>query len=130
VNPIGGPGEYETTNNFGDDVKTLPIGVRREEKIIRTAGPGEYQHERADLQTKYRHPAADFEKQEGRKEGEVNPNNGPGTHETHYNFGDGVRTQPIGIRREEPIPVTAGPGEYQHERADLQTKYRHPAADF
>jgi hypothetical protein len=52
---------------FGEDVKTLPIGVRREESILRSVGPGEYQHERADSATKYRHPAADFNRQEGRK---------------------------------------------------------------
>ena len=65
-----------------------------------------------------------------RKEAIVDPNNGPGTHEDLRNFGYDTKDHAIRTKKEEKIAVTVGPGEYYHEQADTQTKYREPQADF
>lgn len=43
---------------------------------------------------------------------------GPGEYNEHRNFGDDLNNMQIGHRRDPSIPVTVGPGAYNHERAD------------
>ena len=106
------------------------IGVRREEKVPETPGPGEYRHENADGLTKERVPGYEWHKNQGRPVPVVDPNNGPGNIEDNRKFGDDANDMTIGVRREERVPVTPGPGEYRHEDADGQTKPRVPAHEW
>ena len=49
-------------------------------------GPGEYQHEKADILVFEHHRENEFY-HNGRREVILDPANGPGTHEEHRNFG-------------------------------------------
>lgn len=51
---IGGvaPGQYRQSRNFGEDTKSFTIGTNRESKIARTAGPGQYNVDRAEKLTR------------------------------------------------------------------------------
>ena len=51
----------------------------------------------------------------GRKEIVHDPANGPGTHEEHRNFGYDSKDMTIGLKKEQKIPRTVGPGEYSPE---------------
>ena len=46
------PGLYDPGNSFGKDVKTPPIGIRREVQADRSPGPGHYDSDSADFYTK------------------------------------------------------------------------------
>jgi len=46
------PGQYDDGIRFDSNVKTFKIGEKREDRMARTAGPGEYSPERADAVTK------------------------------------------------------------------------------
>ena len=46
----------------------------------------------------------------------------PGQYDDGVRFNTGVKSFTIGEKREQRIPVTAGPGEYQHEKAENLTK--------
>jgi len=51
------PGQYEDRSyKFGNDTKGFTIGEKRETRIERTVGPGEYDMERADNMTKSKSP--------------------------------------------------------------------------
>ncbi len=50
------PGQYDDGKRFNSDVKSFRIGEKREEKIVKTMGPGAYDHERADSLTKSKMP--------------------------------------------------------------------------
>ena len=52
----GAPGQYDDGIRFNSGVKPFTIAQKREKAIPRTAGPGEYDHERADSMTKVRAP--------------------------------------------------------------------------
>ena len=45
---------YDTHKKFGAETKTFSMGVKREVKIEKTAGPGQYEVERATSATKQR----------------------------------------------------------------------------
>ena len=48
-----GPGQYNESKQFGSDVKSFKIGQRLDDKIVETtAGPGDYDADRADAVTK------------------------------------------------------------------------------
>ena len=44
----GGPGQYDDGVKFNTGVKGFKIGEKRDQPIQRTAGPGEYDHMRAE----------------------------------------------------------------------------------
>ena len=50
----------------------------------------------------------------------------PGQYDDGLRFNSGVKGFKIGERKHERIPVTAGPGEYNHEIADGLTKAKTP----
>ena len=52
----GAPGQYDDGIRFNTGVKGFKIAEKREHRIQKTAGPGEYDHERADSLTKTRTP--------------------------------------------------------------------------
>ena len=95
-----------------------------------TAGPGEYNHEQADNLTKTKTPNINLGTSPSR------PNTiavsgsefqgAPGQYDDGIRFNSGVKGFKIGEKKDERIPVTAGPGEYNHERADNVTKNRTP----
>ena len=47
---------------------------------------------------------------------------GPGAYNEHRTFGKGINRGHMGVRRDEKIPESIGPGYYSHERADSLTK--------
>jgi hypothetical protein len=49
---LGGPGSYNPTKPFGHQSRSFVIGEIKESHYIVSAGPGEYNHERADSLTK------------------------------------------------------------------------------
>jgi hypothetical protein len=100
----------------------MTIGVRREKRVPITPGPGEYRPEEADGLTKPRAPEYEWHKNLGRPESIVDPDNGPGHIVDNRKFGDDIPNMTIGVRREERIPKTPGPGEYKPEEADGLTK--------
>ena len=60
------PGQYDDGKRFNSDVKGFKIGERREKKIKKTAGPGEYEPERAEGMTKCKTPNIDLGKSPAR----------------------------------------------------------------
>jgi hypothetical protein len=107
----------------------MTIAVKREHKIPRTVGPGEYSPEKADEQVFEHHRENDFG-HNGRKEVVHDPSNGPGTHEEHRNFGYDTKDMTIAGKREHKIPRTVGPGEYSPEKADDYVFEHHRVTDF
>ena len=68
MDPNNGPGSTVSLKKFGDDLPNTTIGVKRNEKVVKTPGPGEYCHEIADRQVKDRKPGYEWHKSSGRKE--------------------------------------------------------------
>ena len=52
------PGQYDDGKRWNSNVKSFRIGEKREERIEMTAGPGQYDAERASSVTKSRTRAA------------------------------------------------------------------------
>jgi len=46
------PGQYDDNQRFNSNVKSFKIGEKREERITKTLGPGEYDYEKSDAMTK------------------------------------------------------------------------------
>jgi hypothetical protein len=82
-----GPGEYESDHKFGENPKNFTLGIRRHVNIPVTAGPGEYNHENADLLTKIRNPAWQWSNNQGRLEACYDKEGGPGTYDDGLKFG-------------------------------------------
>ena len=125
-----GPGSIIGSKKFGDMLPKKTIGVRRETQIPRTPGPGEYRPETADGHTKARSSGYEWHKSPGRQEAKSNPNNGPGSIVKAKQFGDDLPNTTIGVRRDEQVSRSPGPGEYKHENADGLTKNRAPGYDW
>ena len=99
--------------------------MKRETRIETTAGPGSYDHTRAESLTKTKMVNIDMGKSKARpgtfaKEGATDVS--PGQYDDGIRFNSGVKGFKIGERREEKIEMTAGPGSYDYERADRQTR--------
>jgi hypothetical protein len=60
---MNGPGSYEIHDNFGHNLNSLAIGVRRENPIQSVPGPGTYSPEKGDALIMTRAAAYDFGKQ-------------------------------------------------------------------
>lgn len=61
-----GPGQYRTIKQFGKDTKKMTIAQKREQKIAKTAGPGDYEPDRAITLTKTRSANIDLGKSPAR----------------------------------------------------------------
>ena len=109
-------------------MKTFTIGEKREKPIPKTAGPGEYNHERAENLTKTRTHNIDMGKSPSRPSTLAVAGHehaaAPGQYDDGIRFNSGIKPFTIGEKREKPIPKTAGPGEYNHEKAEALTKTR------
>ena len=108
----------------------ITFGVRREETILPSPGPGTYSPERGDHLVLERYAAYDFAKQTERKESTFESLIGPGSYKAGFNFGEDLNKVTIGVRREDSISQTPGPGTYSPEKADAVTYQRASAADF
>lgn len=98
---------------FGDDAKSFTIGAKRLERVERSPGPGDYNHERSDSVTKTRAPAVDFTKNPDR-DSPSNDKHLPEFYEVErfYNYPKEIPNFTIGQKREEKQEEKPGPGEY------------------
>ena len=99
----------------------------------KTAGPGEYNVERADGQTKTKMANINMGSSPARpqsfaKGGDVDV--APGQYDDGKRFNSGVKGFKIGEKRATKIKKTAGPGEYSPERAERQTRSKAPNIDL
>jgi hypothetical protein len=99
------PGQYDDRNyNFGTDAKGFTIGEKRETIITRTAGPGEYDHERSDSLTKTKTVNIDMGRSPSRPSTFAGPgyadHASPGQYDDrNYDFGSDAKSFTIGERR-------------------------------
>ena len=105
---FGGPGQYEVSKKFGQDVKSFRIGTRSEKRLARTVGPGEYEPDRAHSVTKTRtRSALIMSSAKARPESlalkEQAENVGPGQYDDGVRWNQNVKSFKIGERREEKI---------------------------
>lgn len=103
---------------FGSDAKTFTIGAKRKERVERSPGPGDYDHERSDSVTKTRAPAVDFAKNPERD----SPNKSVDTPdfyelERFYNYPKEIPNFSMGQKREDKQDERPGPGEYDVQSA-------------
>ena len=90
-----------------------------------TAGPGQYDADRADAITKPKMANINMGSSPSRpqgfhKGGDVDV--APGQYDDGKRWNSNVKSFRIGEKREERIEMTAGPGQYDAERADAITK--------
>ena len=107
----------------------MTIGEKRETRAERTAGPGEYDHEKADAVTKSKTPNINMGSSPSRPKslaqgGDVDV--APGQYDDGKRWNSNVKSMTIGEKRETRITKTAGPGEYDPDRADGITKNKIP----
>jgi hypothetical protein len=94
----------------------MTIGLKKEHRIPRTVGPGEYNYEKAQSLTHSASRKNEFF-HNGRKSIEIDPHNGPGTYIEHRNFGSNSKNMTIALKRENKIVKTPGPCDYSPEKA-------------
>ena len=92
-------------------------------------GPGAYEPDRADGQTKSKTPNINMGSSPARpksfaKGGDVDV--APGQYDDGKRFNDGVKSFKIGEKRPEKPREGMGPGAYEPDRADGQTKSKTP----
>ena len=119
------PGQYDDGIRFNSN-KGFRIGEKREDRVEKTAGPGEYSPEKADNITKQKIPNINMGSQQARpntlvKDQELDVAPGQYDDGIGFNSNKGFR---IGEKREDRVERTAGPGEYSPEKADRITKQK------
>ena len=125
------PGQYDDGVRFNSGVKSFTIGEKREQPIPKTAGPGEYQVDKALNQTHTRNPAPDMSSSPPRPGTfAIAGQSAPGQYDSSVKFANDVNGFTIGVKREQPIPKTVGPGEYAVDRAEKLTRAESPAVQF
>ena len=127
------PGQYDDGKRFNSGVKGFKIGLPREEPIKDSAGPGTYDHTRAERLTKQKMPNVNMGSSAARphsfaKGGDVNV--APGQYDDGKRFNSGVKGFKIGEKREQPIKDSAGPGTYDPTLAEKLTKAKMPNIDM
>ena len=93
----------------------MTIGEKRETRAERTAGPGEYDPDRADGITKGKIPNINMGSSPSRphsfaKGGDIDV--APGQYDDGQRFNSNVKSFTIGEKRRTKAERTAGPGEY------------------
>lgn len=127
------PGQYDFGKKFGEDTKSFRIGEKREGRVAEGVGPGAYDPDRADGQTKAKHATVDFSASPGRPGARApDVDVAPGQYDDRdYKFGKDVKPSfTIGERRDKPIQLSVGPGEYDLDRANNLTKPKVPQVDM
>ena len=133
-----GPGSYHDANyNFGKDAKGFTIGEKRPEKLGDGLGPGAYDPEKADAMTRSRMPRVDFSGSPSRgnspnRNNAHDSNVGPGQYDdrSYERAKENNRWFTIGVKREQAIEETMGPGSYDPDKAEMLTKPRNPSVSF
>ena len=91
----------------------------------RTAGPGSYDHVRAESLTRTKSATVNMGTSPARPGTFAKANDvdvAPGQYDDGLRFNSGVKGFKIGERREEKVKITAGPGTYSPERSETLTK--------
>ena len=131
VNAAQAPGYYTTgkESSFGNaNKRSFSIGQKRDIKIEKTAGPGQYDTDAGLKMTKARVPSPVLGKTS--RPNNFSPvkrniNNNESNKPVSSTF-DKVITYPIGIRPKEIIPYGPGPGDYEPQRSESVAKCRNP----
>jgi len=124
------PGQYDDGIRFNSGVKGFKIAEKRpERRVNETQGPGAYEPDRADGQTKPKMPNITMGGSPSRpasfaKSGDVNV--APGQYDDGIRFNSGVKGFKIAEKREHRVAETMGPGAYDPEVADKMTKPKMP----
>ena len=131
------PGAYETCHKkFGTDVKKITIQPKREKKIKKSVGPGEYDVERAEKLLRTSSPIANISKTRrpsGFATKEHSYGVGPGQYdsEKHKKFGADTKPMTIGKKNEKPKKMgNVGPGYYEPNLAEKIIKQKITAVKF
>ena len=122
------PGQYNYEKKFGQDTKAFRIGEKRETLIENTAGPGTYDHTKADAVTKQKIPNINLGSSPARPDKMVDQdtNVAPGQYDDGIRFNSNIKSFRIGEKRAEKVQEGMGPGAYSPERADGMTKEKIP----
>ena len=72
------PGQYDHEKKFGSETKSFRIGEKREKPIEKTAGPGEYETNKADGVTKPKMPNINMGSTPARPEKKIDVDVAPG----------------------------------------------------
>ena len=115
------PGQYDDGVRWNSNVKSFRIGEKRPEKASEGMGPGAYDPDRADGQTKSKIPNINMGTSPSRphsfaKGGDVNV--APGQYDDGVRFNSNVKSFTIGEKRAEKVRDGMGPGAYDPDRAD------------
>ena len=97
------PGQYDHWKKFGEDTKSFKIGEKREVRIIETAGPGSYDHTRAESLTRSKAPNINMGSSPARPGTFANTSQNdaaPGQYDDGIRFDSNVKSFTIGERRE------------------------------
>ncbi len=109
---VPGPGTYEAGKPFGADAISVairdPSSPSRDNEI---PGPGAYEHERGESQTKHRQPAWELGARNQLPLRTDSP--GPGHYQYCNEFGQDSVKYSINARHEDRIASTPGPGYYE-----------------
>ena len=110
-------------------MKGFKISEKREHRTIETMGPGAYDPDKADGMTKPKMPNINMGSTPARpasfaKSGDVDV--APGQYDDGITFNSGVKGFKIAEKREQRTIETMGPGAYDPDRADGQTKPKMP----
>ncbi len=110
-------------------MKSFTIGEKRETKLDGSMGPGYYNHERGDSQTKSKiTTTVNMGSSPPRNNTFARANDSstsPGQYDDrNYKFGSNSKGFTIGEKRETRIESTAGPGSYDYDRATNLTKHK------
>ena len=108
------------------------MGVKRETRVAEGVGPGAYEPELAERQTRTRTVAVNLSSSPERPQlFSSDPNAAaPGQYDSDVRFGQNTKSFTIGEKRETRVVETMGPGSYSPEVADRQTKNRTGAVDM
>jgi hypothetical protein len=122
-----GPGTYDTGKNFGEGLKPILIFGKYKMEKKSGPGPGEYDTTRAEALTRPKSPTQRMSRGASRaKVPKQSSNIGPGSYpgaEPEFTR----NSSPMTIsrtRREQPIKPSAGPGEYDIDKAYSAIKPR------
>ena len=99
-----GPGQYDDRKQFGQDTKSFRIGEKRAERVQESLGPGAYEPDRADNQTKTRLANINMGTSQSRADIiRKDDNVGPGQYEDIRRFGSETKSFRIGEKRAERV---------------------------
>ena len=122
-----GAGHYDLHDNFGDNLKLIPIGGKsKEDRPQHDNGPGDYEHVNDHIKPSVRSHKFSQEprdKSSPLKKGFSDQNPGPGHYNDHKGFGEDVKGLPIReIREPDGDKKTPGVGEYNVNEDNIRSK--------